>query len=57
VATKYRRGDIIFWSIDRVSGEAMVIGYSAEDKDALIVAIGSQFTELDEAHLLADRPQ
>jgi len=28
----------------------MVIGYSAEDKDALIVAIGSMFTELDVAN-------
>jgi len=49
VATTYRPGDIVFFSTDGVSGEAMVIGYSAEDKDALIVAIGSVFTELDVA--------
>jgi hypothetical protein len=42
----YRPGDLVFFSIDRVSGEAMVIGYDAKHADTLIVAVGLQFTEI-----------
>jgi hypothetical protein len=40
---------LVFWSIDRTAGEAMVIGYLAADQSALVVAVGSQFTEMREA--------
>jgi hypothetical protein len=45
----YNVGDIIFWSIDRTAGEAMVIGH-AKDAGALIITIGSQFTEVTEGN-------
>src|SRR5215510_10908675 len=46
----YRPGDIVFWSIDRVSGEAMVIGHDAKDANTLVVLVGAQVTELNVAN-------
>jgi hypothetical protein len=50
LATKFRPGDIVFWSIDRTAGEAMLIGYDANDANTLIVVVGSQLTEMPEAN-------
>jgi hypothetical protein len=47
--SKYRTGDIMFWSIDRTSGEGIVIGYDAKDADILIVAVGAEFTKMNTA--------
>jgi hypothetical protein len=40
---------LVFWSIDRTAGEVMIIGYLAADLSALVMAGGSQFTEIPEA--------
>ena len=49
-ATTFRPGGIAFWSVDRTSGEAHVVGYSAKDANVLVIAMGSIITEMDEAN-------
>jgi hypothetical protein len=44
---KHRPGDIVHWVVARTAGEAHVVGYDAKDERVLVVAMGSQFTELD----------
>jgi len=50
VRMSYKPGDIASFAIDRVSGEAMVIENDAKDAKMLIIAIGTQFTELPAAN-------
>lgn len=43
----HKVGDILFFSVDGVAGEGMVLGTSKAGKNVLVLVVGKQFVEID----------